>query len=50
MPLACQLPEALILLMVTWEGLEPPTLWFVAKYSNPAELPGHDRLRNQRIL
>ena len=29
MPVACRLPEALILLMVTWEGLEPPTLWFV---------------------
>ena len=24
--------------MVTQEGLEPPTLWFVVKYSNPAEL------------
>ena len=26
--------------VVTWEGLEPPTLWFVAKYSDPTELPG----------
>ena len=27
--------------MVTQEGLEPPTLWFVVKYSNPAELLSH---------
>ena len=26
--------------MVTREGLEPPTFWFVAKRSNPTELPG----------
>ena len=28
--------------MVTQEGLEPPTLWFVVKYSNPAELLSHN--------
>ena len=28
-------------IMVTQEGLEPPTLWFVVKYSNPAELLSH---------
>ena len=27
--------------MVTLEGIEPPTFWFVAKHSNPAELQGH---------
>ena len=27
--------------MVTQEGLEPPTLWFVVKYSNPTELLSH---------
>ena len=27
--------------MVTQEGFEPPTLWFVVKYSNPAELLSH---------
>ena len=27
--------------MVTQEGLEPPTLGFVVKYSNPAELLSH---------
>ena len=29
--------------MVTQEGLEPPTPWFVVKYSNPAELLSHGR-------
>ena len=29
MPLAYRLPRSLDFLMVTWEGLEPPTLWFV---------------------
>ena len=27
--------------LVTQEGLEPPTPWFVVKYSNPAELLSH---------
>ena len=29
--------------MVTQEGFEPPTFWFVAKHSDPAELLGHLR-------
>ena len=27
--------------MARLEGLEPPTFWFVAKYSNPTELQAH---------
>ena len=33
--------KSFVLKMVSWEGLEPPTLWFVVKYSDPTELPGH---------
>jgi hypothetical protein len=39
-------PEKNTLEMARPEGLEPPTTWFEAKYSNPTEL----RARGGRIL
>ena len=33
--------KSFVLKMVSWEGLEPPTLWFVVKYSDPTELLSH---------
>ena len=33
--------------MVTLAGLEPATLWFVVKYSNPTELQSH--IKNEQI-
>ena len=34
-------------IMVTLAGLEPATLWFVVKYSNPTELQSH--IKNEQI-
>ena len=36
--------------MVTREGLEPPTFWFVAKRSNPTELPGRVVVDKEYII
>ena len=33
--------------MVHPEGFEPPTLWFVARYSNPTELRVHRKVRDK---